>query len=142
MKKVLLILGLITMIFVSGCAPAAYTEATIIGNWFCQLGEDGGLLENEFDFELKSDGTYTYTLILMALGIQDSNNSGREYGNWSYSESDMKLTFVPNSGSEYSFTITRLTSPTTRSNWTDLDEKLDTSGFSDQGNLFEFTHTP
>ncbi|MDC7124861.1 MAG: hypothetical protein PQJ46_04800 [Spirochaetales bacterium] len=140
MKKTFLAISLllITISIFTGCSESL-TETTITGDWFCQLGEDGGLLENEYDFELKSDGSYIFTYIYKALGILDTKNSGKEYGDWAYDEDSKELTFSPNSGDKYSFTIETLTYPKTRLYWTDNDDVLDTSGFDGYSdNVFTF----
>ena len=123
----------------TGCSGTALTETTIVGDWFCQLGQDGGLLENEYDFELESDGSYTFTYIYLALGIQDTKNSGREYGDWEYDETSKILTFTPDSGSAYRFEIETLTYPKTRLYWTDMDDKLETVSGVTEGSDGIFT---
>ena len=41
---ILIVIMVLAAVF-TGCSGTALTSDTIVGDWFCQLGEDGGLLE-------------------------------------------------------------------------------------------------
>ena len=56
MKKfviVALTLALVASLFLTSCS-SVLDSTTIAGSWFCQLGEDDGLLENEYTFDIKT----------------------------------------------------------------------------------------
>ena len=135
MKKfviVALTLALVASLFLTSCS-SVLDSTTIAGSWFCQLGEDDGLLENEYTFDIKTDGSYTFTYIYKVLGIQ-STYSGRETGSWTFDGGSSTLTLKPASGSIYSFKIAMNTYPANQGTWSDLDQKLDIAGFDTYSN--------